>query len=404
VRNGSWALLVLLAAAPAFGSVAEISSAAPTTLRDAGGVQVVVSGRNFHLPVGASFDFADGTSKEAFVISLTPTQIWLLSPAVNVRPDEKKEARLTLAFGSNRITVNAVFTFETPAPATPKILAISPRSGALTGGTRVTIDGEAFQLPVQVKFGDDEAMLVAMSDNRLVVIAPAGHAVGSVPVQVRNVNADRVSVADDRFDYRLPMSVGAVGPASGPMRGGTRISIDGSGFASPLLVNVAGVAAQVVSVTPTEIVAITGAAWSYDCSNRTGKVTIIDTDNGDSADNGAFTYIAEHPALADVPPVLRAGKIAQVTLANADASARIILGSTQVDIDSAHENANGTTTFTFKVPALITSPSCDPPAFKTTLRYVSLRSGCATSDAVDFQPAAQSQGCSDVRPRRRGVQ
>lgn len=71
------------------------------------------------------------------------------------------------------------------------------------------------------------------------------------PVQVTVPNTTTV-------DFRLiKLRITSVSPAYGPAAGGTRITISGANFTSLATVTIGGSAAVVVSVTPTQIVAIT---------------------------------------------------------------------------------------------------------------------------------------------------
>lgn len=58
------------------------------------------------------------------------------------------------------------------------------------------------------------------------------------------------------FQYQPPVVTG-LSPTSGPIEGGTTVTISGSGFREGLTVAFGGKLAQIVSVTPTEIVCVT---------------------------------------------------------------------------------------------------------------------------------------------------
>ena len=287
----------------------------------------------------------------------------------------------------------------------PKIQVFFPRAGTVLGGTRVWILGEGFEAPAIVEFGDIQVSAAVLSSSQLVVEVPAGRAIGAVPVRVTNFNTNLTVSASEPYEYREPIVATAVGPNAASMRGGTQVHIAGSGFEDPVGVTIAGIGAQVVSVTPEEIVAIAPPLTTRNCSDRTVDVRVSSFDTGEATDALPFRYFAEHPMLADIPDVFLAGTTMQVTLVHADRDAQLILGNTEVKIQGARENANGTTAFMFKVPDLVpASSSCTAaPAFATSLRYISARTGCATYDLVHFQPA-QYRGCAGAAPPRRGVE
>jgi hypothetical protein len=173
------------------------------------------------------------------------------------------------------------------APATFFVSSVSPNLGDAAGGQTVTILGGGFAAPVRVTFGGAAATVRSVSPNQIVVVTPSAAAAGApvgvgqtstVTVVVTNhVNqVNELSDSIDRgFTYSLgggpggPPSVFSVNPASGGNEGGTRVVITGTGFVAPLQVlfgrgtsasNFDGVEGTVVSVTPTQIVALTPPA------------------------------------------------------------------------------------------------------------------------------------------------
>ena len=80
-------------------------------------------------------------------------------------------------------------------------------------------------------------------------------------------------------------TVDSVQPISGSAAGGTTVTVAGTNFRAGASVRFGGVAAQVVSVTSTQIVAVTppGAASTVD-------VTVTNTDQQSATIQGAFTY------------------------------------------------------------------------------------------------------------------
>lgn len=70
----------------------------------------------------------------------------------------------------------------------PAISSVSPDSGSIAGGERLTITGTGFSVgPPQpsITFGDAPATIIEMDETRIVVIAPQ-HAAGAVDVTVAN--------------------------------------------------------------------------------------------------------------------------------------------------------------------------------------------------------------------------
>jgi PKD repeat protein len=196
------------------------------------------------------------------------------------------------------------------APAAFFVSSIQPNVGDPAGGQTVTIIGGGFVSPVRVTFNQAAATVRSVSPNQIVVVTPSAAAAGidnvpvgsTAPVTVTVTNrvnqADEATDAlDNGFTYSYGGGTGgqpqifAVSPSSGTNDGGTRVTITGTGFAAPLQVffgtgltaaTFNGVEATVVSVTPTQIVAITPAARGFglDLSNKQVNVLVKNVNGG----------------------------------------------------------------------------------------------------------------------------
>ena len=199
------------------------------------------------------------------------------------------------------------------APAAFYVSSIQPNVGDPAGGQTVTIVGGGFVSPVRVTFNSAAATVRSVSPNQIVVVTPSAAAAG-VPVGVGETKpvtvtvTNRVNQADeatDALDNGFTYSFGgggggqpqvfAVSPSSGTNDGGTRVTITGTGFQAPVQVffgtgssaaTFNGVEATVVSVTPTQIVAVTPAARGFglDLTNQQVNVLVKNV-------NGGFTGI-----------------------------------------------------------------------------------------------------------------
>ena len=109
------------------------------------------------------------------------------------------------------------------------VTGITPKEGSLAGGNEVTIDGQGFTNDVEVLFGSFSAPKVTfVSSKRLKVIVPRGTVADLVDVIVYNKNG----VANARRTYRYfpELRITAVAPLTGPLAGGTGVTLTGSGF------------------------------------------------------------------------------------------------------------------------------------------------------------------------------
>jgi hypothetical protein len=275
---------------------------------------VTITGTNFVAPVRVFFDFGAGTTpKEAFVTSQTESQITVLTPSVDLGTGQTKTANIIVitraGTSDEQRATSPAFTFQAEV-LTPVVTTVSPASGPIDGGTRVTIFGDAFQAPVQVFFGSAEAQVLTVTFKQIVVVSPAardtapggsGSVTGAVDVRVININSNKSNTLPNAFRYTPKMQITAAGPTTGSAFGGTRVTIDGVGFDDPVAVSIGGIAAQPIKVSGTQVIAITSRTPTP-CSPPSGVIRVTNVDNGDTADGPAFTYAAEKPTITGVGP------------------------------------------------------------------------------------------------------
>lgn len=370
VNNVSKSVQVTFSTAPVTpqppSTTPTITNVTPTSGLPTGGQQVTISGTNFITPVRVLFDTGDGNPKEAFVVSVTPNQIIVLTPSINLGTGQTQAADIIVITQAGtqteqRVVKSAAFTFAA-AVLTPDIRALQPTSGPVDGGTRVTIIGDAFQAPVQVFFGSAEAQVISINFSQIVVMSPrasdttpngSGVVTGPVDVKVVNINSNKSATMTGGFRYIPKMQITTVGPTEGPFTGGTRVLIDGSGFTPPVGVVIGGIAAQVISVSGTEIVAITAPVTVTSCGDITGPITVTNTNNGDQASGPSFIFRVPKPLIVNVSNPNNLGGTATITVLNALGFSTLQVGGVTVPITASVVNPNGTTTFTVQLPTTI---------------------------------------------------
>jgi IPT/TIG domain len=216
----------------------------------------------------------------------------------------KHKAQLRMYLTSRRrpleIALTGTGTTTPPPPHQVSVTSVSPARGPAAGGTFVTISGSGFALGAVVKFGGRAATGVdVVSSTEITATSPAG--TGTVGVTVA-IGAVISSVpATDKFTY-LPAVVSApavthIGPASGPVTGGTGVKITGSGFTTGSTVDFGGTPATgVMFISSTEMAATSPASTStgpVDITVTTGTATSASTTTD------KFTYL---PVVTSVIP------------------------------------------------------------------------------------------------------
>jgi hypothetical protein len=355
-----------------------IVSVTPATGKPQGGDIITITGTNFRTPVRVLFDTGTGTPREGTVTSVTPTQITVVTPAVDLGATMPTlNATITVVVGSGtateeRVNASTPFVFQITI-LTPVIFAVSPPSGSKEGGTVVKITGQGFQNPVQVTVGTGagpgplvaaaELQVLTTTFNEITAVTPPFPATdltapnGQVTLRVLNVNSNTAAALPLAFRYISPIRIVAFGPTEGPFTGGTRVTIDGQGFDDPVAVTIGGIAAQVISVSGTKIVAITGGVQPTGCADVTGPVAVTNISAQDTAiATTSFIFRVPRASIVGVSPSSGAapGSAVSITVANAAGVPRLTIGTTTVTPQSTITNPDGTTTFVVGIPMNIT--------------------------------------------------
>lgn len=168
------------------------------------------------------------------------------------------------------------------------VTRISPNSAPVGATTGTVVEGAGFEPGAQVRFGAAAApSVIVESATRLIVDLPFVGTPGVVDVTVTNVLGGTATLRRAFTFTAAAPTLTAVSPQSGPVTGGTLITLTGTGFVAPLTVTIGGVAAtNVTVVSPTSATAVTPAR----------AAGLVDVTVGGATLAGAFTYFAPPPA------------------------------------------------------------------------------------------------------------
>ena len=262
---------------------AVVSGVSPTVGTAAGGNSVTITGSGF---LGAaSVQFGTATAPAMTVNS--DTQITATSPAgspgtVNVT--------VTNRAGPSATSAADQFTYISP----PTVTGISPASGTAVGGTIVTITGSGFSGNVSVQFGTVGApAMTVVSGSQITATSPAG--TGTVDITVSNPAGTSATSAADRFGY-VPAITG-ISPTSGPVTGGTTVTIAGAGFTGATSVHFGTATAAMTVNSDAQITATSPPAagpGTVDITVTTSTATSVISRPADQ-----FTYL---PVVTGVSP------------------------------------------------------------------------------------------------------
>ena len=136
------------------------------------------------------------------------------------------------------------------------IMAVRPAQGSTLGGTTITITGTGFGKGVVVKVGKHNATGVeVVSSTKLRAVAPAGKE-GLANVSVVMPKAPPL-VLKDVFTYVASANINDVSPASGPITGGTKVTISGEGFTKDAVVTIGNLTLPSIKVVNSTTITFT---------------------------------------------------------------------------------------------------------------------------------------------------
>jgi hypothetical protein len=240
-----------------------------------GGTTAFVSGSNLAGTTAVNF----GTASAAGLVVLGDNLVQVIAPAGT--SGATVDVSATTAGGTSATSTADQFTFAaTPAPA---VTIVSPNSGPAS--TTVYVTGTGFTCATAVNFGPTPGTaIVFISDTLIKVASPAGS--GSVDVRVVGLGGTSAVVAGDLYNYTAASAPSATGvsPNTGPISGGTAVTITGTSLGGAT-VRFGTVAANVTSSGTAQITAVSPAAGGP------GTVDItITTPGGTSVVSAADQY------------------------------------------------------------------------------------------------------------------
>ncbi|WP_047307490.1 IPT/TIG domain-containing protein, partial [Rhodopseudomonas palustris] len=201
-----------------------------------GGTSVTITGTNLSGVTGVTVGGAAAT-----LGTNTSTSIQITTPAGTAGA---RDVVLTTAGGS--VTSTGGFTYL----AAPTIDTITPNSGPVAGGTSVTITGTDLSGVTGVTVGGVAATLGTNTSTSIAITTPAGTA-GAQNVVVTTAGGSATSTGG--FTYIAAPTIGTISPSSGPVAGGTSVTITGTNLSGVTGVTVGGAAATLGTNTSTSI-------------------------------------------------------------------------------------------------------------------------------------------------------
>jgi hypothetical protein len=391
-QTGSAAAAYTYQAAPTVTSVS--ANVGPLS----GGSTATITGTNFL--TGATVKFGASTCTLPIVVNATTIQCTTPAHAAGA---------VTVTVTNSDTQSGAAAAAYTYQPA-PTVTSVSLNSGALAGGTAVTITGTGFVTGASSNFGGVACTGVTVVSATSITCTTPAHAAGLVSVSV--TNADTQIGSANAFTYRAAPTVTSATPNAGALAGTTPISITGTGFYAGPTVTVGGSACTGVSVvnattitcnTPAHVagavtIAVTNAdsqsgsaaiAYTYQVAPT---VTSLSPNIGTMAGGTAVTITGSDfvtgatvtigGSVCTLPVFVNATTLQCTTPAHAAGAVSVVVKNT--------DNQTGTLAagFTFLVPPTVTSVSLNAGALAGGTAVTLTGTNFVTGATVDFGGSA----------------
>lgn len=296
--------------------VPTVSAISPSTGPITGGTSVTITGTGFVTGTTVNFIEESGGTPVSDNVVLPATGVTVNGPtSLTVAAPAATEGTtyfvtVTTATGNSAYSTsgNDVFTYS---PVAPTITAVSPASGGIAGGNSVTISGTGFYSGATVDFVQESggspvvggvtagATYVSVSGSTTITaVSPAVTSPGTYFVTVATPAGTTPTGANDVFTYSLLVPiVSSISPSSGPIAGGTAVTISGTGFVSGDTVSFtpesnyspvgSAIAATGVTVVGSSTITVTSPAVA---STGTYFVTVTTPGTGMSSYFPIYTY------------------------------------------------------------------------------------------------------------------
>ena len=181
------------------------------------------------------------------------------------------------------VSVSDVVGFAASVAPAPTLTAVSPTNGPAAGGNIVTLTGTGFLTPATVTFGSTAATAVTVTGpTTMTATAPAGSGQVSVSVSTPGGSTTRPAA----YTYVSAPTVTGISPTSGPVGGGTSVTITGTHLGATSSVNFGGTAATSLAVDSTTSVTVTTPAHVANPVD-----VVVNTAYGSATDANAFAYV-----------------------------------------------------------------------------------------------------------------
>jgi hypothetical protein len=314
-----------------------ITSYTPTSGTVGGGTVVTITGTNLTGTTGVTFGGVAGTG----LANINSTTVQVTTPAGTAG-----SVPVILDNPNGNVTAAIAYTYVGNPPT---IISYTPTSGTTAGGTLVTITGTNLLDSTAVTFCGVAAVLGEDTATTIQVSTPA-EAAGTCPVVVDNPNGDVTAAVAYTYSATAP-SVTSFTPTSGPVAGGTVVTLTGTNLSGTTGVTFGGVpGTAVTNVNATTVEVTTPASAAAESVS-----VVLTTPAGMATGPVGYTYTtATSPTITSYTPTsgpISGGTVVTITGTNLSGTTEVTFGGVA---GTALANVNATT-------VEVTTPSVPGP-------------------------------------------
>ncbi len=285
-----------LTSAYTYNAFPTITSVSPTNGKLTAGTTITIAGTGFltgaTITVGGTACTVPTVASSTSMTCIAPTSTAGLKTLVVTNLDTQTG---TL---SNSYTYNAA----------PVVNSILPTNGIMSGGTTISILGSGFLSAASVSIGGTNCTSITVVSPTNITCITAATTQGTYSLTVSNTDTQSSTLAS-AFTFN-PFTLTSISPTSGPLIGGTTLTITGNGLVSGATATIGGTdctSPNVSSSTTMTCIIPTKIAGAY-------NLVITNPDTSFATLSSAYTYRA-FPTITTVSP--SSGKLAagtQITL------------------------------------------------------------------------------------------
>lgn len=352
---------------PVFFIYVTATAPAITTLSPVSGP---VSGANVVQVVGTGLSFTTGVN-----FGITPAQSFAVlsdTQVAAVAPIGAAGAIAVTVTNSVGTSGSLTYTYTTLNPPTPT--AVTPSTGPSAGGNTVSITGSGFTYATAVAFGTNNASFTVLSDTSINAVVPAGPpSGGNVNIIVTGPGGSSPSGPSYTYAAALIPAITALTPSSGPLAGGSTLTVSGNNLNGAVVVLFGAIPALFFTVLSPTIVNVTvppGLAI--------GSVPVTITTLSGTSPGFPYTYLAPPQPTTIFPTagVISGGTSVAITGTGLTGTTSVLFGSTP---------SQGVITVTGDTLVTVTAP---PHPVGTVPVTISTPGGTDSSLSYSFQPPA----------------